>query len=74
MNLIELFYFFKVSCVCVRQVDALNILRLQPFTNNQDIHPSEKSKEQKEGGDELEVEVEHIAEVEAVKTFHYNTN
>jgi len=74
MDLIELSHFFIywVGAV-VWHVDTLGVLWLHPFSNYQDIHPSEQGKEEQEGGDKLEVEVEHIAEVKTVKSFHDDT-
>jgi hypothetical protein len=74
MDFIELSDFIKICGVRVGQINSFNVLRLQPFSNNQDIHPSKQGKEEKEGGNKFEVEVEHMSEVETVKSFHDNTD
>ena len=74
MDLVELSDFSSIISNGIGQVDTLDVLWLQPFPNNQNIHPPEEGKEEKEHGDKLEVEVEHIAEVETVKSFHNDTD
>jgi hypothetical protein len=74
MDLIELSDFIKIHGISVWQIDTFGVLWLQPFSNNQDIHPSEQGKEEKESGNKFEEEIEPMAEVETVKSFHNDTD
>ena len=46
---------------------------VEPFSNNEDIHPSEENVEENDLGDEFEDEIQWSVEVDSVKSFHANT-
>ena len=55
MDLVELSDFSSIISNGIGQVDTLDVLWLQQFPNDQDIHPPEEGKEEKEHGDKLEI-------------------
>lgn len=73
MNLVELLDLLKISCVGIGHVYALDIFRLEPLADDQDVHPAEKCEQKKEGRDELEVEIESVAEVDTVQALQNDT-
>jgi hypothetical protein len=59
--------------VIVWSVVSLDVLGVEPFSYNQEVHPTEESKHHQNLRNELEQEVKSVAEVEGVETLHYDT-
>jgi hypothetical protein len=66
MYLVE---FINLKLVCgksVRHIDSLNVLGLQPLGDDQYVHPTKESEQDKDGGEKLEQEVKLVTEMDAV--------
>lgn len=57
----------------VTETDVLNILVLGPLGNYQDVHPAEEGEQEEDLGDELEEEVQAVAEMQAVHALQNDT-
>lgn len=65
---------FGVTIWAVRfNIISINILRLNPFSKNEDIHPTEEGKDEDDLWDEFEDKVQGFLEVKGVKAFHDDT-
>ena len=70
------FIVFIVQFLCggaVAECDILDILGLSPLGNDQDVHPAEEGEQEEDLRDELEEEVEAVAEMQAVHALHHDT-
>jgi len=66
--------FFIFLSTLHRWIVTLNVFRLAPLGKNEDVHPTEKSKEKEESWDNFEEEIQLIAEVDTIETLQDYTN
>ena len=55
------------------ETDVLDILVIRPLGNDQDVHPAEEGEQEEDLRDELEEEVEAVAEMQAVHALQNDT-
>jgi hypothetical protein len=63
----------QVNVGAVTETDILDVLVLRPLGYDQDVHPAEEGEQEEDLRDELEEEVEAVAEMQAVHALQNDT-
>lgn len=63
----------QVKVGAVTKTDILDVLVLGPLGNDEDVHPAEEGEQEEDLRDELEEEVEAVAEMQAVHALQNDT-